>query len=362
MPSALQPPALPLGCGCSIPGLCKGTCPREVPTLGTGRLSCGQHQGLQNVSRRDLSSFVFSEEGGPREGEGNSSLPCPQPAGCCLVWALGTQVLPAVPGSSQETSKKRGLWERRAARGVLWHPSTTPTCVNNHRALGESEAPSQAGPLGRGDPSTSHSWGMPALPCGQPPRHQTRLRIHRRFLSSRTCGQRPDPNLLLAPTSVPRCQPRAGGPELPQEALAALALFLQLGRLRAHRLLRAAVHPGERRVPALGRLERQQRLPHRAPDVLPPRLLCCERPGSRGAPASLIPLKPPRRQHQAKGVRPNTAMPGALRVAEAPRGRLSSLLPCPAGFALSALFSKPFEGTAGPAVPAQSWRTASQGR
>lgn len=81
---------------------------------------------------------------------------------------------------------------------------------------------------------------------------------------------------------------------MPQEALAALALFLQLGRLRAHWLLRAAVHPGEGRVPALGRLEWQQRLPHRAPDVLPPRLLRCECPGSDGALTTLILLKCPR--------------------------------------------------------------------
>lgn len=169
-----------------------------------------------------------------------------------------------------------------------------PVCVNNHRAVrGKRATLAGWAPRGR-DPITRLNWGMPALLRGQPPRHQTQLHIQHLFLSSRTCGQRPDTNLFLAPTSVPRCQPRAGGPELPQEALAALALFLQLGRLRAHRLLRTAVHPGEGRVPTLGRLERQQRLPHRAPDVLPPRLLRCECPGSHRVLKSPMPLKCPR--------------------------------------------------------------------
>lgn len=158
--------------------------------------------------------------------------------------------------------------------------------------------------------------------CRRCPRLQLRSRSQHRFLSCRPCGQRPDPNLLLAPTPAPRCQPRGRVPALPQEALSAPALVLQLGRLRAHRLLRAAVHPGEGRVPALGRLERQQRLPHRAPDVLPPRLLRCECP----VPA-LLPPERPGQQHQPKAARSgraSTALPGALRLAGAPGGGLSS--------------------------------------
>lgn len=113
VPSSFQPPAQPLspGCGCPVPSLCKGTCPGEVSHLGTGRLLCGQHQGLQNVSCRAealLSSLLvcFQQRGGPRKGKGNSSLPGPEPDEFCLVWALGIEVFPAVPGCNWETSKK----------------------------------------------------------------------------------------------------------------------------------------------------------------------------------------------------------------------------------------------------------------
>lgn len=181
--------------------------------------------------------------------------------------------------------------------------------------------------------------------CRCCPRLQLRSRSQHRFLSSRPCGQRPDPNLLLAPTPAPRCQPRRRVPALPQEALSAPALVLQLGRLRAHRLLRAAVHPGEGRVPALGRLERQQRLPHRAPDVLPPRLLRCECPVPSHQ-SALGNSTSPRQRGQggrAQLCRGRCGWQGLLAV--------GSALP-PAGFAPSLLFSTTLKGTS---VCDQSW-------
>lgn len=55
-----------------------------------------------------------------------------------------------------------------------------------------------------------------------------------------------------------------------------MCIFEQLGGLRTLQLLWAAVHLGERRLPSLGVLERQQCLPHREANVLPANLLCCE--------------------------------------------------------------------------------------
>lgn len=303
-----QPPALATWLGCSCP------IPRRGPHAGTGTFSlvwaapglakCVLRGGLPHSS-----PCLFSAKRGAREGSGSSSRTCPEPDRFCPGWALG---IPILPGCKWETSKKRGLWGKRAARGVLWHPDTMPICINNCRAVRGTEAASQARALAGG------SRGMPTLP----PRLQQQSRSQHRFLSSRTCGQRPDSNLLLAPTPVLWCQPLGRVPALPQEALAAVALVLQLGWLRAHRLLWAAVHPGKGRVPALGCLERQQCLPHRAPDVLPPRLLRCECPVM-----ALVPSKCPGQQHQFKAERSgraSTALPGALRVAGAPHGGLSS--------------------------------------
>uniref|UniRef100_A0A8U7MZ29 Beta-crystallin A4 n=1 Tax=Corvus moneduloides TaxID=1196302 RepID=A0A8U7MZ29_CORMO len=64
----------------------------------------------------------------------------------------------------------------------------------------------------------------------------------------------------------------------------------QVGRLRALRLPGAAVRAGARRVPVLGGVERQQRLPRGEDVLLPPHRLRreCPRPGSprRGGPRS----------------------------------------------------------------------------
>lgn len=53
-------------------------------------------------------------------------------------------------------------------------------------------------------------------------------------------------------------------------------LLGQLGGLWALQLLWATVYPGERRLPSLGIMEWQQRLPCWKTDVLPPNLQCCE--------------------------------------------------------------------------------------
>lgn len=102
--------------------------------------------------------------------------------------------------------------------GILRHPEVMLICVYNHRASGESEPRWQAGPLEGGSlPPTGAASQAPevvTLPgCS--------AHIQHRFLPSQTCGQTPDPNLLLAPTSMPG----AGRPELLQEALAALDQF-----------------------------------------------------------------------------------------------------------------------------------------
>lgn len=158
------------------------------------------------------------------------------------------------------------------SKAVLRHPNAMLSCAYPHRAV-------------RGRAATSST-------ASSPPHGWAEAR----------------PQLLLAPTAVPWCQARAGPRCWRRRPWHALSP--QLGGLRAHRVLRAAVHPGEGRVPALGCLERQQRLPHRAPHVLPPRLLRCEcPPGCHRALLSLIPFECPRQQHQAEGAGSGRAEP-----------------------------------------------------
>lgn len=183
--------------------------------------------------------------------------------------------------------------------GVLRHPEAIPVCIYNHRAFGEGEPPWQAGPLEGGTLPPAAAGGHQSCCAGSLPGTRGGDTLPAALPTSSTASlpprlagkhQIPTSSLHLHPYPEQDVQSCCRKPWQPLICF----VVLQLGRLRAHRLLRAAVHPGEGRVPALGRLERQQCLPHRAPDVLPPRLLRCECPGCNGALATLILLKCPR--------------------------------------------------------------------
>lgn len=126
-----QPPASAtrLGCGCPVPGRGPHAGDRHVLSpVGSKTSACRTVLRGGGLPRSSL--FVFSKAG--TQGGERQRLPALPRARICLGWALG---IPVSPGCDWETSKKRGLWGQRAARGVLWHPNVMPICVNNRRAV-----------------------------------------------------------------------------------------------------------------------------------------------------------------------------------------------------------------------------------
>lgn len=113
------------------------------------------------------------------------------------------------------------------AGDVLWHPNVMPAHADSHRALLGQRTPTEVCRLGPlrvgshllqqpGDAGVAMLNTSPALarllhPLWVLCPHPAPFPL---LPSTRACGQRPDLNLLLAPTSTSRCQPRAGCPEL----------------------------------------------------------------------------------------------------------------------------------------------------
>lgn len=225
-------------CATHLPTLCLPALPvalspvslRGHPHPGDRQGLCGHHQGLQNVSCRVEASHspllvCCQQRGGSRKGKGHRSLLSAQSqmGSACF----GHQEFRSFQ-QCQVVIGKQVRNEAFGREGQLGHPEEMLVCINNDRAARRKS------PCAGWAPGSAHL-PLPGMLCGC-----LQMQFHTAWVLCPhpaplpllpTCGQRPDPNLLLAPTSCPWCQLPAGCTELLQEALAALALFLQLGGL-----------------------------------------------------------------------------------------------------------------------------------
>lgn len=186
---------------------------------------------------------------------------------CSLPWHPQSPLTPSIPPRSRcgmSLSSRARSTSSPPTATAPWSTASAPSAPARSRAGREWGSRGTATPRCCGTPRTAGGLEDGGLQCLLPPEPWG-------------CLLRAPPGAASTARAVSGAVGTPGVSPLPPR---------QVGRLRALRLPGAAVRAGARRVPVLGGVERQQRLPRGEDVLLPPHRLRreCPRPGSpRGA-------------------------------------------------------------------------------